>query len=103
MLMHLLATALLVLFVVLAAVDGIWVHLWKLRLHARPQSWLEHVWHTGGALLFVPTVALIFLAPTAGLALWAGIALLVVTHLVEAFDVRAEAASRADLGGMSRS
>lgn len=100
--MHVVITALLLVFVALAALDGIYLHVWKLRLHARPASWREHVWHTGTAVLFAPVLATIFLAPTGGVVLWSGIALLVATHAVEVLDVRAETASRADLGGVSR-
>lgn len=102
MFMHTVTLALLLLFVVLAAVDGLYLHLWKLRLHARPRSWAEHLWHTGTALLFAPLLATIFLAPTGGVVLWAGIGLLVLTHAIEVLDVRAERASRADLGGVPR-
>jgi hypothetical protein len=102
MYMHTVTLALLLVFVVLAAVDGLYLHLWKLRLHARLQSWREHLWHTGTALLFAPVLATIFLAPTGGWVLWTGIGFLVLTHAVEVLDVRAEQASRADLGGVSR-
>jgi hypothetical protein len=96
------AIAVLLLYVVLSAVDGFYIHLWRLRLHARPQSWREHLWHTGRALLFAPLVATVFLAPTAGALLWTGVGLVVVDTLLELLDVRDERASRADLGGVGR-
>jgi hypothetical protein len=100
--MHLAATLLLVVFVTLAAVDGIYVHLLRLRLHARPQSWLEHLWHTASAVLFLPAVAAIFLAPTGGALLFAGIGSFAAIHAVEVLDVKVERSSRADIGGLSR-
>jgi hypothetical protein len=96
------AIALLLLYVTLSAVDGFYIHLWKLRLHARPQSWREHLWHTGRALLFAPLVAIVFLAPTAGALLWTGVALVALDTLLEVLDVRDERASRAELGGVGR-
>lgn len=96
------AAALLLLFAAVAALDGIWIHLWKLRLHARPASWMEHVWHTASAVLFVPMVALLFVRPSGGMFLWLAMALLLATHVVEVLDVRAERDSRLDLGGLSR-
>jgi hypothetical protein len=100
--MLVLSTALLLVFAVLAAVDGIYIHLFRLRLPSRPQSWMEHVWHTFSALLFLPMLLTIFLAPTGGLVLWLGVALVALLYWVEIRDVRAETASRADLGGLSR-
>jgi hypothetical protein len=97
-----LSTALLLLFAVLAAVDGIYIHLIRLKLPSRPQSWMEHVWHTLSAILFIPILLTVFLAPTAGLALWTGVALVALLYWIEVRDVRAEKESRADIGGMSR-
>jgi hypothetical protein len=95
------STILLLLFVVLSLVDGLYIHLWRLRLHARPESYREHLWHTGRAVLFAPAVVLVFAAPTAGLALWLGVALFALDEVVEILDVLAERASRASLGGLS--
>jgi hypothetical protein len=95
------STILLLLFAVLSLVDGLYIHLWRLRLHARPGSYREHLWHTARAVLFAPAVLLVFAAPTAGLALWIGVALLAVDQAVELLDVLAERASRASLGGLS--
>ena len=54
------SAAFLVVFAAVAALDGVGLHLWKLRLFARPASYVEHLWHTAGAVLFVPTIALLF-------------------------------------------
>ena len=97
-----LAVLTLLAFAAVAAIDGVWLHLWKLRLHARAASYAEHLWHTASAVLFVPTVALLFVAQPSGALLWVAIALLIATHLVEVFDVRAERESRRELGGLSR-
>ena len=96
------ATVLLVLFSLVAAVDGVLVHLVWLRLHARPGSWVEHVLHTASAVLFPPILVTVFLAPTAGVTLWVGVALLVLLVAVEVLDVGSERASRSDLGGVGR-
>lgn len=97
------ATAFLLLFTAIAAIDGVYVHLWKLRLHTRPSSYAEHLWHTASAVLFVPVVAALFVAEARGAVLWLGLAALVAIHVVEIFDVRAERESRRELGGLSRS
>ncbi len=97
-----LAALLLLVFAVLAAYDGVYVHLVALRLPARPASYVEHLWHTASAILFVPVAALLFVEPPHGAALWIGVTAAVAMYVVEIFDVRAEKASRADLGGLSR-
>jgi hypothetical protein len=97
------ATVLLLVFAALAAIDGVVIHLLCLRLHARERSWGEHVWHTASAVLFAPILVTVFLAPTAGVTLWVGVALLLLLYVVEIFDVQAERASRAELGGLGRS
>lgn len=92
------SSVLLLAFAGLATIDGIYIHLIRLRLHRRPQSWQEHVWHTGRAVLFIPLLVSVF----SGAYLALGIAVLVVDQVIEILDVAAERASRADLGGVGR-
>jgi hypothetical protein len=95
------ATVLLLLFAGLSLVDGVYIHLWRLRLHARPESYREHLWHTARAILFAPTVILLFAVPTAGVVLWIGVALVALDEIVELLDVVEERPSRASIGGLS--
>jgi hypothetical protein len=95
-----LSSALLLAFAALSAVDGVYIHLFRLRLHARPASWTEHVWHTGRAVLFAPILLSLFTRVTGGALLWAGIALLVVDQALELLDTTSEKQSRASLGGL---
>jgi hypothetical protein len=99
--MVLASTVLLLAFVVLSAIDGVYLHLWRYRLWARADSRYEHWLHTGRAVLFAPIVLLVFAAPTAGAALWAGVALLAIDQVLEVLDVLEERASREGLGGLS--
>jgi hypothetical protein len=96
------STLLLAVFSILAAIDGVLVHLVWLRLHTRQRSWMEHVWHTFSSVLFVPIVVTVFLLPTGGPMLWVGVALLALLYVVEVLDVQSERGSRGDLGGVSR-
>jgi hypothetical protein len=93
---------LLVVFTVIASYDGFWFHLWKLRLHTRPQSRLEHQLHTWNAIAFPVTLVPLYLADVAGLWLWLGVLLHVAVFAVESVDVAIEKDSRADLGGLSK-
>ena len=95
------STLLLLGFVLLSTVDGVYLHLWRYRLWARADSRREHGLHTARALLFAPIVLLVFAAPTAGVMLWSGVALLAIDQVFEVLDVLEERRSRDGLGGLS--
>lgn len=90
----------LAVFLGLAAVDGIYLHLWRYRLHAREASRREHRIHTIAAVLFVFKLPAVLLWETGGLLLWFGVGLIAVDLGVSLVDMVAEGDSRADLGGL---
>jgi hypothetical protein len=94
------ATVLLLVFAALALIDGVYIHLIRLRLHARPESWNEHVWHTVRALLFLPATYALFGVVSGGILLWTGITLVVLDQAVEIIDMASEKDSRASIGGL---
>lgn len=96
-----LAVLLLVPLGVLAAIDGLYLHLWRLRLHERPECRREHLLHTARALLFPPSLALVFGFESAGAWLWAGAALVVADTGLEAWDTFEEPRSRSAIGGLT--
>ena len=96
------AALVLATFTPLAAIDGLYIHLWKLRLHQRPEARREHALHTARAVLFAPLALLLFAIPSAGPLLWAGVAVAVADTAVELWDVFVESDSRRALGGLSR-
>ena len=94
------------LAIAVGAVDGLYFHLWKYRLHARAESWTEHLTHLGRAFLLPPTLWLAFLLGAAGTAaerLVPLIALIVLDAVLGLWDVMLETASRRALGGLQRS
>jgi hypothetical protein len=91
----------LAVFLALGAVDGIYLHLWRYRLHARAASRYEHRLHTVAAVLFAGTLPALHLWETGGLLLWTGIALVVADLGASIADMFSERDSRADLGGLS--
>ncbi|MBC7932257.1 MAG: hypothetical protein H7Z38_17000 [Rubrivivax sp.] len=95
------ATVFLMLFRVVAAFDGLYLHLWKYRLYARSESRREHELHTAQRLLFVPVVFFLFYKDFIGMALWAGVLFIALEQIVEIMDVLDERDSRAGLGGLS--
>ena len=95
------ATVFLMIFGVVAAFDGLYLHLWKYRLYARPESRREHKLHTAQGILFVPVIFFLFYQDFGGRALWAGVLFLALEQVVEIMDVLDENQSRAGLGGLS--
>jgi hypothetical protein len=91
--------ACLVAFSVLSFVDGIVIHLWRERLHRRPDSRLEHALHTARAILF-PAILVLFFGDAAPAL---GLALIVVDQGVEIADMAVERRSRARAGGLRSS
>jgi hypothetical protein len=100
--LYLPSTAALIVFLVLGAVDGVYLHLWRYRLYARSASRREHLHHTVAAVLFAATLPAVFLWETGGLLLWTGVVLIGADLAVSVADMLAETGSRADLGGLSR-
>ena len=92
----------LLLFTTIAGVDGLYFHLYRYRLYARPASLYEHKLHTVNAVLFVPQVVLLVCLRAQGLWLWLLLGLFATTVAVEVTDVLCEEASRRDLGGLTR-
>jgi hypothetical protein len=101
--LYLPSTAALLVFLVLGAVDGLYLHLWRYRLYARAASKREHLYHSIAAVAFAATLPAVFLWETGGLLLWAGVVLIGADMVVSLADMLAEKDSRADLGGLSRS
>jgi hypothetical protein len=96
------AVLLLVPFAALAFLDGVYLHLWRLRLYAQPESRREHALHTARALLFPPLLLLLFAREAVGPLLALAVALAVADTILEAWDTLEEPRSRAALGGLSR-
>lgn len=95
-----LASASLVLFMLLATYDGFYLHLWKYRLFDREESLFEHKTHTIRAILFPLIVWLIFINESNFLLFITGIALVVLDIVVLAIDAYSEKESRSFMGGL---
>ncbi len=96
------AALVLQVFATLSIVDGLYIHLWKLRLHQRPASYGEHLWHTARAVLFAPVALILFATASAGPLLWLGVGLALVDQVAGVVDALSERDSRAALGGLGR-
>jgi hypothetical protein len=89
------------LFMLLGSVDLFYFHIWKYKLHTRPESRYEHKLHMAFAFLMVPVGLLLYYQNTGGVALWAGVFFVIAALSTELLDVFSENDSRALLGGLS--
>lgn len=89
------------LFMVLGAIDLFYFHLWKYKLHTRPESRYEHKLHMAFAFLMVPVALLLYYQDLGGFGLWAAVFFVGAALSTEILDVFSENDSRASLGGLS--
>jgi len=89
------------LFMIVGAVDLFYFHMWKYKLHTRPESIHEHKLHGIFALIMVPLAFFLYYQNSGGYALWAGVFFVAAALSVEMFDVFSEGDSRASLGGLT--
>lgn len=89
------------LFMVVGAVDLFYFHIWKYKLHTRPESRYEHKLHMTFAFLMVPLAFLLYYRDVGGWALWAGVFFVVAALATEMLDVFSEGDSRASIGGLT--
>jgi hypothetical protein len=95
------ASALVTVYTILAIIDGLYLHLWKYRLHTLRKSLYEHKLHTLRAILFPFILYLLFAKNFGGIVLWIGLMLAVTDLIIGAKDIFAEKQSREELGGLS--
>ncbi|MFC4874436.1 hypothetical protein [Negadavirga shengliensis] len=91
----------MLLFVVLATYDGIYLHLIKYRLHVHPESKFEHMVHTARAILF-PLILYFLYLSDALVFFYIGLAWVFLDILTVAVDAYAEGDSRKFMGGLPR-
>jgi hypothetical protein len=96
----LISSGLLLVFAILSVFDGAYFHLWKFRLQERDDSKFEHLTHTARALLFIPTLILIYTFGAKGIWAWVAVVVLGLDLVVETFDVLNEKSSRETIGGL---
>jgi hypothetical protein len=89
---HLLTAVIAVVYASLAAVDGLWLHLWRYRLHRHARR--EHAIHTLRAMLFPGVVVLLLMGWTTGPLLWCGTLMALVDLAVVAWDAAVETRTR---------
>lgn len=89
------------LHALVAMVDGAYFHIYKYKLHTRPESIVEHFTHTLRAATMAISAVLLFAINVGGLLLWAACTLIALDLGIETWDVLIERRSRAGIGGLS--
>jgi len=91
----------LVLFMLLATYDGLYLHLWKYELFKKEESIFEHKTHTVRAILFPLIVWLLFMNKD-NFSFYVGISLVFIDLVVLAIDAYSEKDSRQFMGGLPK-
>jgi hypothetical protein len=98
----LITTILLVLFAILAVIDGFYLHIFKYKLHLQKDSKFEHLTHTIRAIIFPAIVYTLFIKQNSFSLFYVGIALILMDIFVLGIDAFVEKDSRAFMGGLPR-
>ena len=91
----------LIIFTLVASIDGFYFHLYKYKLYTRKESIYEHFLHTLNSFFFPFTIVLLFIFNVSGILLWLSIILTLITLVIEFVDVFEEKKSRENIGGLS--
>lgn len=92
---------LLVLFVIFALFDGLYLHLIRYKLHEQKESRSEHISHTIRAILF-PLILYVLFLGNSDEAFYIGLIIVTTDILVLGADAYMEKDSRAFMGGLPR-
>jgi hypothetical protein len=92
----------LILFAGIGMIDGLYLHLWRFRLHEHAESRNEHQIHTIRAVLFPAIVLFAFDPSSQGPMLWIGAGLALLDMLTLGVDALSEGDSRAFMGGLPK-
>ncbi len=97
-----LATACLILFMILATYDGFYLHIFKYGLFQREESIFEHKTHTVRAILFPLIVWFLFVNESNFYTFLIGLGLVAFDLIVLGIDAYSEKESRNFMGGLPR-
>ncbi len=93
---------LVVLFAILAFIDGVFLHLYKYRLYAHSESKFEHLTHTIRAFLFLGIVYFLYYKIEYNSFFYFGLLLVAIDIIVLTVDAYVEKDSRTFMGGLPR-
>lgn len=98
----LILSILLMLFALLAIIDGFYLHIIKYKLYSHAESKKEHLFHTIRAILFPAMLYFLFLKQDATFYFYIGIFIVLIDILILGCDAYIESDSRAFMGGLPR-
>jgi len=96
-----LSATFLILFMLLATYDGLYLHLWKYELFKRKESVFEHKTHTIRAILFPLIVWLLFINKD-DISFYLGLLFIVIDLITLGIDAYSEKESRQFMNGLPK-
>ena len=97
-----LAIILVTLFALLGLYDGFYLHIFKYKLYAHPESRTEHIMHTIRGVLFPGILYFLYLRNDCTACFYIGMILVVFDIIVLGIDAFIEIDSRAFMNGLPR-
>lgn len=98
----LISTVLLLLFALLAIIDGFYLHIFKYQLFNHAESKFEHLTHTIRAILFPLIVYFLFISQNSLTSFYLGVFFVLIDLIVLGIDAFVEKDSRSFMGGLPR-
>lgn len=96
------STILLILYSAFALFDGVYLHLYKFRLHENKESQFEHLTHTIRAFLFSGILYTLFISIENNNLFFIGILFIFLDIFIMIIDAYTEKDSREFMGGLPR-
>ncbi|HYX37227.1 MAG TPA: hypothetical protein VE954_29335 [Oligoflexus sp.] len=97
------ASWLMLCYSILGSIDALYIHLWKLRLFAHPETRREHILHTSAILPIMISGFLLLGANFGGILLWIGAGFSLTALTIQVIDMVEEGESRRIFGGLGSS
>jgi hypothetical protein len=98
----LISTILLLVFALLAIIDGFYLHIFKYQLFNHKERKFEHLTHTIRAILFPLILYFLFITQSCLTSFYLGILFVVLDIIVLGIDAFVEKDSRSFMGGLPR-
>jgi len=97
-----LSSAFLILFMLLATYDGLYLHIWKYELFNKKESEFEHKTHTIRAILFPLIIWFLFINTQNPLSFYLGLCLVLLDLITLGLDAYSEDDSRKFMNGLPK-
>lgn len=91
-----------IIFILLAAYDSFYWHIYRLKLYAYNDTRKEHLFHTGRNIALIFVIYFLYTDNHSGIQLWLGLLFVIADLFILLFDLIIENDGRKRFGGISK-